>query len=246
MILDRASIVRVGQALNACYAPFFLDRPERAVFAIAPGLIAKHLVIWGTDRDGPRPYGAIYFDAVLGAWIVAIRGTDSIPEWLSDATALLVECPFLAGTKTHQGFTEIYETLVTDGFSLRAHLVDHTRPIIITGHSLGAALATLVATAVGGCDLVTFAGPRVGDDAFAHLAMSRLASNVRVVNTRDIVPNLPLPLPEFPFAHLGVATEIDSEGQVATGPRCAHNLVTYLHGLDPDIPVEAQCAPAAP
>lgn len=238
MTLDKPAIVRIGQAVQACYAPFFLDRPERAVFT------GPHQVIWGTDRDGPRPYGVVFFDAGLQAWIVAMRGTDSLPEWLSDATAILIECPFLAGARTHQGFTEIYETLVVDGSSIRAHLVDHTRPIIVTGHSLGAALATMVAAAIGGAHLVTFAGPRVGDDAFAHMAMSRLAGNIRVVNQQDLVPKLPARLdPDFPFAHLGVAMDVDSIGEVRDDPKAWHSLPTYLHLLDPAIPVETEYAP---
>lgn len=244
MTLDRAACIRAGQAINACYVPFFLDRPERAVFTVAPGVTAKHEVIWGTDRDGPRPYGAVYYDPVLSAWIVALRGTDSIPEWLSDATALLTECPFMAGARTHLGFTEVYETLVVEGFSLRAHLADHARPIIVTGHSLGAALATLVAAAIGGADLITFAGPAVGDDAFAHMAMSRLASNIRIVNVQDLVPKLPVRLdPDFPFMQLGIAKSFDSIGEVRDDVHAWHDLNTYLHLLDPSLAIDPKYAP---
>lgn len=239
MTLDTPALVRIGQAVNACYDPFFLDRPERAV------LPAPHSVIWGNDSDGPRPYGAIYLDPVLEAWVVLLRGTDSIPEWLSDATALLVDCPYLPGTRTHKGFTEIYETLRVDGDSIRAHLIVCERPIIVAGHSLGAALATLVAAAIGGADLVTFAGPRCGDEGYAAAAITRLASNHRIVNAQDIVPKLPAHLePLFPFTHVGPAIDLDSAGQVIEDPKAWHDLETYLHLLDPSQPIDPQYAPA--
>lgn len=228
--------MRIGQAVNACYDPFFLDRPERAV------LPAKHDVVWGTDGDGPRPYGAIYLDPVLNAWIICLRGTDSMAEWQEDATAFLVDCPFLAGARTHQGFTTLYESLRVDGDSIRAHCAILERPIIVTGHSLGAALATLVAVAIGGADLVTFAGPRCGDEAWASMAASRLSSNTRVVNTMDIVPKLPAVLPAFPYMHVGSALEFDSIGQVKDDPKAWHDLLTYLHLLDPALPLDPQYA----
>lgn len=239
MIVDRAAIVRVGQAVDACYDPFFLDRPERVVLA------GPHDVIWGTDRDGPRPYGVVFIDPVLQAWVIAIRGTDSIPEWIADATALLMDCPFLPGTRSHLGFTEVYETLAIDGMSIRTWFIAKDRPIIVAGHSLGAALATLTAVAIGGTDLVTFAGPAVGNDDFTLMAQTRLASSIRVVNKHDIVPQLPLRVfPDFLFSQIGLSMEIDLGGVVQGTPTCQHSLTNYLHALDATIQIDPQCLPA--
>lgn len=232
MTLDVKALVRVGQAVNACYDRFFLDRPERVK------LSSPHSVIWGTDADGPRPYGVIYNDADLGAWVCVLRGTDSEAEWRSDADAALVDCPFLPGARTHRGFTTIHQTLIADGHTLRYFLAGCARPLIVAGHSLGAALATLVAANVGGADLVTFAGPRVGDDAFATMAASRLASNWRFVNSPDVVPKLPLRLPPlFPYADVGPAHDLDSIGKVIVNAHAWHDLDTYLHLLDPTHPL---------
>lgn len=242
MKLDLGQLVIVGQAINACYAPFFLDRPERAALTVG-GI--PHDVIWGEDADGPRPYGAIYYEPRLGAWIVAIRGTDSFPEWIADATAFLVDCPFLPGTRTHKGFTGIYESLRVDGVDIRAHCAPMDRPIIVAGHSLGAALATLTAAAIGGVDLVTFAGPQVGDDAFAHRAMTRLASNSRIVCQSDLVPKLPVRLdPDFLYAPLGLPIPVEMTG-IVDDPRQWHDLNNYLRFLDPRPPVEPTAAAPA-
>lgn len=238
MSLDLATLVRVGQAVNACYDPFFLDRPERAVL---PG---PHSVIWATDGDGPRPYGVVYFDPILGRWICALRGTDSQAEWLSDADAFLVPCPFLPGGRTHRGFTAIHASMICADLTLRGLLVSCDAPVIVAGHSLGAALATLVAAELGGCSLATFAGPRVGDDTFAHMAMSRLAGNDRVVNAPDLVPQLPTRIePDFPYMHLGIAIDLDSAGQVIPNRHAWHSLPTYLHLLDSNLPIEPEYLP---
>lgn len=241
MSLDRAQLVKAGQAVNACYDLDFLEHPERERL---PGQSA---VVWGTDRNGPRPYGVVAFNESIGTHVCVLRGTDSIAEWESDADAFLVDCPFLPGARTHRGFTEIYASMRAGSSPLREYLATLPRPIVVAGHSLGAALATLVAADLGGAHLATFAGPAVGDDAFAHMAMSRLASNARVVNAPDLVPRLPLRIePDFPYAHLGVAIAVDSAGVVRDAPNgwhAEHDLRTYLHLLDPSIALDPKYAP---
>lgn len=223
MKLDGPALIRLGQALNTCYQPLFRDRPERVTFP------SPHSVLWGQDSDGPAPYGVSYLDPVLGAHVVLIRGTDSLAEWISDFTATMTPCPFMEGARTHLGFTGVYQTLRLGRNPVHAALIDLQRPVIVTGHSLGAALATLVAAAVGTVDLVTWAGPRVGDDAFAHTAMMRLSSNTRIVNCRDIVPKVPLRVePAFRYEHLGWPLELDSGDTTGGSLGHAHSLDTYL------------------
>ena len=239
--VNTEQLVEVGRAVQACYDPFFLDRPERAIFPTT----LDHGVIWGTDDDGPRPYGVVYENTALAAWVVAIRGTDSTCEWVSDATAALVPCPFMAGAQTHAGFTRIFSSLVVDGKPLAPYVAGLATGgrVIVAGHSLGAALATLVAVAAGGVDLVTFAGPRVGDDGFVAGGLARLASNTRVVNQPDVVPKVPFRLwPIFPYGDFGAELALDSGGQVKPDIHAWHDLLTYLHLLDPKQPLDPQHA----
>merc|ERR1712032_1724203 len=72
--------------------------------------------------------------------------------------------------------------------------------LYFTGHSLGAALATLCATASSLSDdikkpirLITFASPHVGQpdfiDAFQYLEKNGRIQHIRVTNGDDIVPH---------------------------------------------------------
>lgn len=91
-------------------------------------------------------------------------------------------------SKVEQALTRILQE--TDG-ELTIH---------VSGHSLGAALATIAALHAAlvcdqhraGCEvsLYTFASPRVGDSAFASACNQRLRS-FRIANSEDLVPCLP-------------------------------------------------------
>jgi len=77
----------------------------------------------------------------------------------------------------------------------------------VTGHSLGAALATLCAGRYNNVQGVyTFGSPRVGNDGFKE----KLDANIyRVVNNDDIVARVP---PPGTYVHVGELKFIDSDG----------------------------------
>jgi len=85
--------------------------------------------------------------------VIAIRGTEGIREWIHNFEFLATKCPFLAGAgKTDDGFTAIYNSLRVATTSARlvdavaALPFDHAiNSLTICGHSLGGALATLLA-----------------------------------------------------------------------------------------------------
>jgi triacylglycerol lipase len=133
--------------------------------------------------------------------VLAFRGTDSFADFVADGTYTQVAFPYVEGAGvTHAGFTDVYascrDAVLT---ALRAAPAD--RPLFITGHSLGGALATFAALdAVANSPFTapivyTFASPRVGDPAFADAYDARVGISVRsswrVLNTYDIVPLLP-------------------------------------------------------
>lgn len=129
--------------------------------------------------------------------ILAFRGTGSAVEWVSDFIAQ--QTPYrpvrLAGG-THKGFTDIYMSARDQVYSLLAQLpVD--RPLFITGHSLGGALATLAALDIASNSpftapvVYTFGAPRVGDPDFVRAYNYTVPYHWRVQNEFDIVPHLP-------------------------------------------------------
>jgi hypothetical protein len=113
------------------------------------------------------------------ALVVAFRGTDStnIHNWIID---LMIgqQSPYRGcpGCAVHSGFYAAWMVLAgrvvdaLDGFARAAQ--PPSPPILVTGHSLGSALATLAAyeLGLGGYPVravTTFGTPRVGNDAFA-------------------------------------------------------------------------------
>ena len=124
------------------------------------------------------------------------------------------------------------------------------RPTIVTGHSLGSALATLFVmenASRGKFDistLCTFASPKVGDTGFVDRFNQLPITSWRLVNTKDIVPDLPLHIVlVFPYDHVDTEYSFNSSGTAKNNPVCWHSMDTYLHWLDPTHAVLPKCAP---
>jgi len=171
----------------------------------------------------------IAFVATSGnAIYVVFRGTKTISEWISDATFTQVPYqPVSGGGRTETGFTTIYETINTaiiDEVNALAAASAYTT-LYVTGHSLGASLATLAAPELARATrfdepvLYNFASPRTGNPTFAAL-VDQLPTSWRVANTNDEVPKLPPTVavifhgdePEFFFYE-----HIDSEYPITFG-----------------------------
>jgi hypothetical protein len=117
--------------------------------------------------------------------------------------------------------------------------------IEVTGHSLGAALATLYTmenaktNKVPNPAICTFASPLVGDSTFAAAFNGLKLTSWRVVNAQDLVPMLP---PEFlGFTHVATEQRFSSIGKVWPSPSCWHALATYLSLIDPALQPAADC-----
>lgn len=123
------------------------------------------------------------------------------------------------------------------------------RSFVVTGHSLGSALATLFVMENKEKNkfdintICTFASPRVGDMEFANQFNQLPLTSWRIVNTQDIVPKLPLYLPFFDYQHVATPYEFSSAGVVKGGVACWHSMSTYLHWLDPNSDVDPECKP---
>jgi len=125
--------------------------------------------------------------------VLAFRGTDpvTLPNWLTDVVVKLVECGEYGG-RVHHGFSSVLRRTWGKVETILDEVQD--KPLFLTGHSMGGALAVLT-----GCRLAkmgrppvaiyTFGAPRVGDRKFC--AGYRLPT-YRIVNGLDLVPEMPL------------------------------------------------------
>ncbi len=190
--------------------------------------------------SGPNlHFGWVCADTAKNILIVTIRGTEYLAEWLKDFDFIGTPYQPVPGRGTvHQGFQIVY-------YSIRANLLGiiqeartaypALKTILVTGHSLGAAVAGLAApdlitsAAKGlGPIVYTFAEPRVGHHDYAVFFNSVIDVCYRITNFWDVVPNLP-PLLAL-YEHEGQELVIDSGFSLDV----AHNHVLatgYVPGL---------------
>ena len=200
------------------------------------------------DRDGGSDLLPIHTRAVIAerhdAIIIAFAGTDPLipANWITDFDIGLrfrfnerVTPPAL-----HSGFEKAYKSVagkIAEGLAKRSK-----PPVLVTGHSMGGALAVIAAddflaekklrpTAVYG-----FGIPRVGDEDFAKRYNDTLGNTTyRLVHGDDIVATVPPS--RFGFRHVGRLIRCDRAGHFAPGeptsefsdePQFAESLVSGL------------------
>jgi hypothetical protein len=125
--------------------------------------------------------------------VLAFRGTEQkFEDLVTDFNTVQTVSPagFPAGARIHSGFLKGYSAVRDQVARL---LAAREGPLLITGHSLGAALATLAAVDHRPAGLVTFGSPRVGDSAFAgHFAgLAAEGAIRRYVDCCDVVARVP-------------------------------------------------------
>ena len=238
---DPATAFTYASVIEAVYRAFsarVLDPSVSSIVMPSGWYVSNELT--AVDRIGrtsePEFYGVVARSSTEAHTIVAIRGTDTMLEWLVDAECAPRRFPGAADAGlVEDGFCGVYSSLrcsVTGAdvpTLLRQSSPDTS--VTIAGHSLGAAAATLLAAEVGvsgitrELTLYTFASPRVGDATFSSFAAAHVPTHFRVVNEPDIVPRMP------PFyTHTGTEVLLDSRAhrEVAHSIGCYHTLTTYL------------------
>lgn len=157
---------------------------------------------------GAQGFGTVAPD---GTMFVAFRGTQvtSLRDIFADVAAPPVR--WAGQGRVHWGFWNCYRSLKeeVDGWVARAS----GERLVVTGHSLGAAMATLMAALHDRAELVTFGSPRVGNQGFVDRFAGRSAR--RYVDCVDIVPRLP---PPIGYGHLEQMTYIDHLGAMHRPP----------------------------
>ena len=125
--------------------------------------------------------------------------------------------------------------------------LDPALPVVVCGHSLGGALATLlVADLTANTPLKpqawTFASPKVGDAVFAARYGGLSTVSWRIYNQVDVVPYFPVDVTDN-YQPVTTGYAINSLGKAKWSLGCAHALNTYMHMLSPGtVPLDPACS----
>ncbi|MED6118762.1 hypothetical protein PIB30_005901 [Stylosanthes scabra] len=177
---------------------------------------------WMTQRSSWIGYVAVCDDkreiARMGRRdiVISLRGTATCLEWAENMRAQLndmpeeekspegqgkpkVECGFLSLFKTEGSHVpSLAESVIEEVKKLIEMYEGETLSITITGHSLGAALALLVANEITtrvpdapSVAVFSFGGPKVGNKAFGDKITAQGVKVLRIVNSQDVITKVP-------------------------------------------------------
>ncbi len=174
---------------------FMTEKPHRRDYLKRVGLEERAFF----NAGGAQASFIVRDQGVLPAvGILVFRGTTgSWRTWRSNFN--LWTSPWPRGGNVHSGFRKKFDSLWP---AIENAVESWQAPLFYTGHSLGAALATLAAGRHPPQALYTFGSPRVGDAAFVQSLRS--VRIFRLYNPGDIVPLMPPSGGIFPFRHAGI------------------------------------------
>lgn len=146
--------------------------------------------------------------------VLVFRGSHNLGDWLTNMNTAPDEWRPHPG-RVHKGFRNALKSVIDE---IDSALKDVSGPLYYTGHSLGAALATLAAAHRPPLAVYAFGSPRVGDPEFLEtLGRTKV---YRVVNSRDLVATAPPA--ELGFDHCKELRYLTRDGQVLLDPDDRH------------------------
>lgn len=165
----------------------------------------RKVAVLGGKKD---PYLGMILQS-SAAIIIVFRGTESTAELLADTDTAQVRFPYAKSAgRTHRGFTRLYGQAVRDMVLRYLREQSGNKTLLITGHSLGGAIATLCAfdaalnSKFKQPKLYTFASPKVGNAAFTAVFGRTIRYSVRIINDSDLIPVLPPSLSNAEYRHV--------------------------------------------
>jgi hypothetical protein len=171
------------------------------------------------------------------SYVIVFRGSSTVKDACSDILVLKERFTplkkFLFSPKVHLGFQNAWESVREKVFEVinRASAGLPVR-LNITGHSLGAGLATLAAADFAKNSqhdivLYNFGSPRVGNIHFKK-AFSKLVPNCfRVVNDEDVVATIP----KIGYFHIGTLVYLNGRGDLKVAPSIPEQVFENLDDL---------------
>ena len=198
--------------------PSFMDR-DYTTTPFVTDFVPTYYIQYGPSAS---TRGFIGYQPSINAIIVSYRGSSDIENWFTNLNFIFTSYPNCNNCKVHEGFYEAEQSVIDDVMQevsrLNGLYPDYS--IVVTGHSLGAALATLTALDLVGTfgslvNIYNYGCPRMFNQAAANWASSGVVNiGARRTHYKDIVPHSP---PEFmDFVH--TSGEIYEQGTPSTYP----------------------------
>lgn len=186
--------------------------------------------------DDSEPFGFSAKNANGDGYLV-FRGTESSSDWLDDADVDQVPYNHVAGYgMVHHGFLDLYNSM-RESVLLTLNELLPIKNLYIAGHSLGCGISSLAVPDVDDNKLFrkavhyNFASPRVGDPQFTQACNNSKVNTFRVVNTCDLVPQVPLSAAgKLLYSHIG--TPIDFTAQYGSVAGNHDSGQSYLYALE--------------
>ena len=174
----------------------------------------------------------VYIVQLCGSICVAFRGTE-----IESFQDIKLDLEFLKSPEPggwsycHTGFQEgidlVWEELEA---KVRALQQETNLPLVSTGHSLGAALATICHARLGDMatsELYTFGSPRVFDKAGARGFRYQRPLVYRFVNHTDLVTRIP----KIGYHHVGIPYYLNEAGALKIDPPWWYRSWEYAKGM---------------
>lgn len=131
---------------------------------------------------------------------VSIRGSETILNWVDNIQVRKITPYNDDSIEVSKGFFKAYSYLKSDIFDKLDAMKNKydTKDLVITGHSLGAAIGTLLAYDILTTNktfdihnLITFGSPRIGNNKFVESISRYNLIHYRITHYYDMVPHLP-------------------------------------------------------
>ena len=191
------------------------------------------LVSWiENKKSDTQGFVATRDKAIYVVW----RGSESKKDFQNDAS--IDKVPFINdGEKVHIGFKYCWESVVGDTYdaidTALENLQGETTDIVVCGHSLGGAVATLYAHSIKkhyphyNVKCVTIGSPRVGNKTFKDNYDSYEIDTLRIVHNNDLVTHTPY----IRFYHVNYQLRLDNNGNVLKRDKSLDALWLYLKAI---------------
>tara|TARA_B100000073_G_C23670515_1_gene548414 strand:- start:329 stop:1132 length:804 start_codon:yes stop_codon:yes gene_type:complete len=148
------------------------------------------------EKHGERTL--VGYNIELDSLFVSFRGSIDILNWIDDIQIQQIKPYDNQSIEVEKGFYKAYQYLKSDVMNSLNNMktVYSTKKLLLTGHSLGAAIATLMAFDVlhdYQVLLYTYGSPRIGNKYFTK-SFENVYEMYRITHYYDIVPHTP---PEY-------------------------------------------------